>query len=79
MAKSFYGITNKENKWMFYPDGRLMVFDDARIAYANLPRLTGELPGAPFLVREIGEMGEPVEPAKEEHQPKIVEVAGRKK
>lgn len=78
MAKNFFGIVNKNNSWMFYPDGRLMVFDDTRIALANLPKLNGELPGAPFAVKEIGENGDPVEIVKEEPV-KVVEVAGRKK
>lgn len=61
MAKQLFGITDRDGKWMFYQDGKLMAFDDVRLAFANLSRIARELPGAPFLVREIGDMGEPVD------------------
>lgn len=60
MAKDLYGITNKHNKWVFYQDGKLMAFDDVRIALAYLSRFEFD-GGAPFMVRKIGDSGEPVD------------------
>ena len=78
MAKTLYGITNSQNRWMFYTDGRLMAFDDVRIAYANLMKLEGEMGGAPFLVQEIGNNGDPVALSVDEPTGGFV-TAGRKK
>ena len=59
MAKKLYGIINKPGRWVFYPDGKLMAFDDVRIAFASMQRLLTESAGAPFQVMEIGDNGNP--------------------
>lgn len=70
MAKQLFGILNGKGKWCFYPDGKLMAYDDARIAIVNQIRLTDESAGGPFEVKEIGFDGQP-------YSVPVVEKAGK--
>lgn len=55
-----YGIIDRNLRWLFYTDGRMMAFSDVRLARAAQLRAESEMPGAPFQVAEIGLDGLPV-------------------
>lgn len=55
-----YGIIDRNLRWLFYGDGRMMAFSDIRLARAAQIQAESERPGAPFQVAEVGLDGLPV-------------------
>lgn len=60
VGEPLYGIVDRDLRWLFYGDGRMMAFNDIRLARAAQIQADSERPGAPFLVAEVGLDGLPV-------------------